>query len=94
VETADLSTPLRSGRDDKSGAVAAPPLPFFLSFPKGICFPFFDRLGTPYVARSSRQIGETADLSAPLRSGRDDKSGAVAAPPLLFFLSFPKGICL
>ena len=39
-------------------------------------------LGAPYLARPLRQMWETADLSTPLRSGRDDKVRCSCQPNL------------
>ncbi len=46
-----------------------------------------ERLGAPYLARSLRQMWETADLCTSLRSGRDDKVRC-SCQPRLFSIQF------
>src|SRR5580704_5793560 len=63
ADTADLSTPLRSGRDDKGEGGAS-------SNSRCGTGPVFHRLSKN---TSQGRSADTADLSTPLRSGRDDK---------------------
>ncbi len=105
-ETADLSTPLRSGRDDKVRCNCQPNrLPFFLRLCLSFCHSRRESArrmdpepppieGAPYLARSLRQMWETADLSTPLRSGRDDKVRCNCQPNRLpFFLRLCLSFC-
>jgi hypothetical protein len=75
-QTADLSTPLRSGRDDKGEARCDPRQRSRESRPQISplrCAPVEMTKGRLVVVRGCGQEKQTADPSTPLRSGRDDK---------------------
>ena len=64
ADTADLSTTLRSGRDDKGESGAS-----------GECGGRIEAVFITVEKHSQGRTADTADLSTTLRSGRDDKRG-------------------